>query len=151
MGACAFGGAGDGQHVVHAHDQVGHDHGLDSAPELVRSADVAVGLVLMGGQQFHADPHQEHGADQLEVGHGQQGQGEGDQDDPQADGARGAVNDAQAALLGRQTPASQRDDDGVVAPEQDVNKDDLADSDPERGSGQCFHDGEGARPWLSVS
>src|SRR5690606_30863159 len=81
--------ARDGDHVVQAHDEVRYDNGLDSCPYRRAALDVAV-RVLFGDQQFHADPQQQQGAYDLQVGNRQQGEREGNQYDAQANGAGGA-------------------------------------------------------------
>jgi hypothetical protein len=78
-------------------------------------------------------------ADDLEVGDGQQREGEEDQHHAQPDGAGGAPQDALGALVRRQLAAGQRDDHGVVAAQQDVDHDDLADGDPELGVHELIH------------
>jgi hypothetical protein len=52
LAARAFGRTGDGNHVVHAHHQVGDDHRLDGAPELVAALDVGVGVALAGSSSL---------------------------------------------------------------------------------------------------
>ena len=79
------------------------------------------------GQELHADPQQKKAADQFQRRHRQQGAGEENQQDPQPDGPCGAPEDAKPFLTRRQVAAGQRDDDGVVAPEDDVDRDDLKD------------------------
>jgi hypothetical protein len=67
-------------------------------------------------------------------------QGEENEDDAQADGARDAPENALLALLVGQLAARQRNDDGVVAAEQDVDQDDLQYRDPECGSRYVKHE-----------
>ena len=57
-------------------------------------------------QQLHANPQQQNGTHDLEVGNGQQSQCKGNQDHAQHNGAQGAINDALGPLLGRQVAAS---------------------------------------------
>ena len=128
--ARALGGAGNGDHVVHRHYQVGDDDGLDGGKQLVAALDVVVALFFRG-DQLHTDPEQQDGAHHLEERQLQQHHREGDQDDAQDNGASRAINNAFAALFGRQLAAGQRDHNGVVTAEQDVDDDDLAESDPE--------------------
>lgn len=49
----------------------------------------------------------------------------------QSDGSDHAPENALPALLLRQTPADQRDHDGIIATEQNVDGDDLQDRNPE--------------------
>ncbi|MDT4879617.1 hypothetical protein FQZ97_1153100 [compost metagenome] len=88
--------------------------------------------VVVRRQQLDADPHQQHRARELEERHVEQRHRKDDQDHAQDDGAGGAPDDPLGALRGRQLAAGQRDHDGVVAAEQDVDDDDLAQRDPER-------------------
>jgi hypothetical protein len=90
-------------------------------------------------------------ADQLQVRYRQQRQREEDQDHAQHDRAGRSPQDALGALLVRQLAASERDDHRVVAAQQDVDHDDLADGDPELGGHELFH-GRGSscrRYWAS--
>jgi hypothetical protein len=75
----------------------------------------------------------------LEEGDGQQGERKKDQDDAQDDGTGGAPHDAFGALVVRQLTASQRNHHGVVAAQQDVDHDDLANGEPESRGQKFFH------------
>ena len=102
-------------------------------PELVGAFDGAVGVLLFRHQQLDADPQQQQCPDDLEVGNRQQGKREEDQDDAQDDGTRRPPEDAEPALGRIEPPAGEGDDHRVVAAEQDVDHDDLADGNPELG------------------
>jgi hypothetical protein len=130
--------AGNGNDVVHAHHQVGHDHRLDGRPQLVAGGDL-VATFIVGRDQLDADPHQQQGADDLQEGQRQQRQREEDQDHAQHDGAYRAPDDALGALGWRQLAARQCDDDGVVTAQQNVDHDDLTDGDPEFRGHELFH------------
>ena len=143
--ARGLGGACDGDHVVHAHDQVGNDDGFDRAPELVAALDIAVVVIGIGGQQFHTNPDEQKRAHKFEERNRQQCERKKDQDDPQDDGTCCAPQDALSALVLGQLTASQGDHDGVVAAQQDVDHDDLGDSNPERSGQKFFHGGPFAR------
>jgi hypothetical protein len=69
-------------------------------------------------------------------GHLEQREREHDEHDAQHHRTGGTPQDAQPALRGRQFAAGQGDHDGVVAAEQDVDHDDLTDSEPELGRTQ---------------
>ena len=138
--ARSLGSTGNGDHVVHAHDQVGNDHGFDGAPELVAALDVAVVIVGVGGEQFHTNPDEQNGAHQLEVRNGQQGERKEDQDHAQDDGTGRAPHDALGALVRWQLAASQRDHHRIVATQKDVDHDDLGHGYPERSGHKFFHD-----------
>src|SRR5690606_31075309 len=137
-GIGALGRARDGDHVVQAHHEVGHDDGLDGRHQRAAAFDVAVSLVL-GHEQLDADPHQQQTAHQLQERHAQQRHREEDQDHAQADGAGRAPQNALHATLGRQVAARQGNDDGVVAAQQDVDQDDLKDSRPAQGLEKFKH------------
>ena len=151
LAAGAFGRACDGNDVVDTHHQVGDDDRLDGSPQTVRPFDVAMLIVITGGQQLHADPHQEQGTHDLQEGDGQKREREEDQDHPQADGARGTVDDAQATLSFRKLAAGQCDHHCVVATQQDVDHDDLTDGDPEFRGGQGVHGGSAPNKGVNPS
>src|SRR5690606_21705314 len=119
-----LGRARDGNDVVQTHDEVCDDDGLDRRGD-GRTAGYLVVALVFGDEQLDADPEQQQGADHLEEGDGEQGQGEGDEDDAQDDGARRAPQYALHAVFGRQVEASQGDDHGVIAIQQDVDQDYL--------------------------
>ncbi len=81
--------------------------------------------VLLGPEQLDGDPQQKHAADQLEVGHLHQRRHHAGEHDAQADGDQRSEHDAPDALLGRKLAAGKRNDDGVVARQQNVDPDDL--------------------------
>ena len=67
--------------------------------------------------------------------------------DPERDGDHGAENDAPDALAGRELAAGKRDDDGVVARQQNIDPDDLQDGEPKAG---FFDNHEAVSPPLPV-
>ncbi len=95
------------------------------------AAAMAVRLFLLGEQQLDADPQQQRGADQLEVGQAQQLDRDDRQHDPHRDGRAAAPQHRLLLLLGRQRARGQRDHDRVVAGQHDVDADDLEEGDPE--------------------
>ena len=121
--------ARDGDDVVEAHDEVGHDDRLDRAHETAASFDLVVRAVV-GNQKLHADPEKEHAARHLEEGEVQQHDREGDQNHAQGDRTRRAPENAEFALFVRQVSTGHGDDDGVVAPQENVDHDDLTDGAP---------------------
>src|SRR5690606_4971859 len=121
--------AGNGDDVVQAHNQVGNEDGLHGTPDGAAALHVAM-CVFFGNEQLDADPQQQHAADDLQEGDVQQHQCEGDQDHAQADGAGSTPQNALHALLGCQVAAGQRDDDGIIATQQDVDQDDLENRPP---------------------
>jgi hypothetical protein len=81
--------------------------------------------VFLGNQQLDTNPEQKHCAHDLQERHAQQRQGKGDQGDAQDDCARGTPQNALHALLGLKVATRQGDHDGIVAPQQNVDQDDL--------------------------
>src|SRR3546814_2784425 len=114
-----LGRACNGGDVVQTQDKVGDKNGLDRAHDRAAALDVAV-FVFVGNQQLDAYPYQQQGADYLKEGNAQQCQCEGDQQDAQNDGAGRAPQNTLYALLVLQIAASQRNDHGVVAAQQNV-------------------------------
>jgi hypothetical protein len=99
----------------------------------------AVFTALVGQQQLHADPEQQHRADDLQVRVVQQLDGEQRQHDAQHDRRRTAEEHGLLALAIRQAARGQRDHHRVVTRQQDVDPDDLAQGHPEGGVGDVFH------------
>ncbi|KAG1086867.1 hypothetical protein G6F40_013847 [Rhizopus arrhizus] len=124
VGVGVLGRAGDGDHVVQAHHEVGDDDGLDRGGDGCPALHVAMRIVFRN-QELDADPDEQQAAHDFQERDRQERQCESDQHDTQDDGARGAPQDALHALLGGQIATSQRDHDGVVAAQQDVDEDDL--------------------------
>jgi hypothetical protein len=81
-------------------------------------------------QQLDANPHEEHGTNQFEVWHAQQGERERNQDDAQDDSANRTPDDAFDALRWRQAATSQGNDNRVIPTQQNVNDDDLTKRGP---------------------
>lgn len=121
---------GDRDDVVEAHHRVGDDDGADRAPEVAGALDAAAVLVLRH-DQLDADPQQQQAADQLQVGEGHQLDDEDREDDPEDDRTGGSREDRLVAILLRQIARSQRDHDRIVAGEDDIDADDLAERGPE--------------------
>src|SRR5690606_8684976 len=116
-----LGSAGNGNDVVQAHDEVGNQDGLDGGPHGTAALDIAV-LIFVGNQQLHTNPPQQGAADQLQEGNGKQRERKGDQQDAQDDGARRTPQDALHALLALEIAASQRDHNGIVSAQQDIDQ-----------------------------
>jgi hypothetical protein len=95
-----------------------------AAPEIVAFLDLMRALVL-GCDEFHRDPDQKQRANHLQEGNSQDVGDDDGKQNPERDGGSGAEQDADAALLRRQRSAGERDDDRVVARQQDVDPDDL--------------------------
>ena len=76
-------------------------------------------------EELDGDPADEQPAEQLDIGRAQQLRHEEGRDDPQQHRGPGAEQDAAAALLARERPHRHRDDDRVVAGEDQVDQDDA--------------------------
>ncbi|MCY1538337.1 hypothetical protein D9M68_738720 [compost metagenome] len=124
VGLSVLGGARDGDDVVQAHREIGQDDGLDGGQHGRAAGDVAV-RVFFRRQQLNADPHQQQAAQGLQERDIQQHEREGDQQNPEQDGAGGAPQYAPHPLRSRQVAAGQRDHDGVIAAKQNIDEDDL--------------------------
>src|SRR6267378_214160 len=125
-----------GDDVVQAHDQVGDEDSLDGGEELVARRDLRV--VVLGHQQLHADPEQQQAADDLEPGKGEQRHREQREEDPHHDGGPRTPDDRLRLLLPGQRARGERDHHRVVARQDDIDADDLSQSDPEFGGSQIF-------------
>ena len=125
-----MGRGGDGQHVVQAHDRVGDDDDPDGFPERASLPDVAFGAGLLANE-LEGDPEERQAADELEERDPQQERRDRDERQPQADRARGAPEAPPELLALRQRPDRQRDDEGVVAREREIDHDDPDDPRPE--------------------
>jgi hypothetical protein len=118
------------QDVVQAHHDVRDDDGLHCGPEAAHRLRRAVLLLLTRCKQLDADPQQKHAADVLQIGKGQQVGREGGQHRHQDDDSRRADRKRLLLLLEGQVAARERDDDGVVAAQKDVDDADLKQRDP---------------------
>ncbi|MCY1232489.1 hypothetical protein D9M72_449830 [compost metagenome] len=128
---------GHGHHVVERHHQVGDQDGADGGPDIVLA--VVAFLVVIAGQQLHADVDQQHGADDLEVRQAQQlDRGHG-QHHAHDDGGGAAPEDGLLLLGGRQVARGERDHHRVVAGQDDIGQDDRSQRNPECGGRQQFH------------
>ncbi len=90
----------------------------------------AVLVLFFRHQQFCRDHDQRQSADQLQIRQLHQADDDAGEDDAQNNGGAGAEDHAPQALPRRQSTAGERDHQRVVAGEQDVDPDDLADGDP---------------------
>ena len=102
-------------------------------------------------EQF-ANREYEHGwettleTDQFEPGQLQQLRRDQRQGDPHHDRRTRSDEDRLLLLLGRQRAGGQRDDDRVVAGQQDVDPDDLAKGQPEGSRAEFHHSPERPAP-----
>jgi len=91
---------------------------------------VAFGAGLLANE-LEGDPEEHRAADELEERDPQQERRDRDEREPQADRARGAPDTPPELLALRQRADRQRDDEGVVAREREVDHDDPGDPRPE--------------------
>ena len=102
-----------------------------ACPQMRGRLDAVLVLVLRH-QQLCRDHDQREAADQLEVGQLHQARDDAGEDDAQQHGGAGAEDHAPQPMPRLQPAAGQRDHQRVVAGQQDVDPDDLADRNPER-------------------
>ena len=119
----------NGQHIVDAHRGIRDDDGLDRAHEAVRRRDVF--LFLLRHEQLHGNRQEDQTADGLQVRDGQKPHGHERHDEPDDDGTGRADEDGFLAQILRQLVRRHRDDDSIVAAEQQVHQDDRAEGHEE--------------------
>src|SRR5262245_31946875 len=137
-GQVAVGCGGDGEHVVEAHDRVGHDDDPDRFPQRASVAHMALGARLLA-YQLDGDPQEQEAADELEERDLQQERRDRDEQESQPDSASGAPDASPELLALRQRADRQRDDEGVVARQRQVDHDDPDDPHPEFWIHQKHH------------
>src|SRR5215472_17454894 len=87
-------------------------------------------LGLLGDEKLGCNIQESRAVDQLEIGQQHQRCENDGEDDAQQCRQAGASNQTPTLLLLRQAAARHGDDDGVVAGQQDINENDLADGQP---------------------
>src|SRR5439155_18184715 len=122
----AFCRCGDAHDVVETHDEIGDDDRPHRGHQPVAGLDFVLAAFVLG-DQFDTDPEQQRAPDQLEPGISEQAHREEREHDPQRDRAEHAPEDALAPLTLPQVPTGKRDDDRVVARQQNVDENDLDD------------------------
>ncbi len=117
------------------HDDVGHHDDPHRAPQLRDGLDFIL-VDALGDEELGSDIDQRQTTDQFEIR--QQHELPDDAGENQAQQHRDAGADHQApeALALRQIPARHRNDDGVVARQQDIDENDLQHRGPERRASQ---------------
>src|SRR5690606_39386726 len=85
IGMGVLGGTGDGDDVVEAHGEVGHNDGFDGGQHRGRAFDAIV-PVRFGRHQLDADPQQQQATQDFQERDFQQHQREADEHDAQYDG-----------------------------------------------------------------
>ena len=86
--------------------------------------------IVLGNQQLDADPEQKQAARHLEERQIKKHDSKGNEDYAKRDCARRTPENTLIALLVRQVSTRHGNDDRVVAAQQNVDHDDLADSRP---------------------
>ena len=128
----ALGGGCDGDGIVEAHHGIGDDDGADGRAQGGGRLDAVLALFL-ALHQLDADPQQQNAAHELQEGDGQQQVDDQDEDDSQQDRAAAADQDGRPLVPLFQIAARQRDDQRVVARQDDVHQNDLGQTAPEGG------------------
>ena len=129
-GKLAIGGGGDRDDVVEAHDDVGDHDDADRVPQAGAGGDVVA--LVVGHQKLGGDHDQRKAADQLQIGQHHQRRDDAGEGDQQHHGDAGADHHAPQPLPRREAATGHRDHQRVVAGQQHVDPDDLADREPER-------------------
>src|SRR5499426_4163451 len=134
----SLGGGGHAEHVVEAHGDVGHDDDPDRFPERRARA----GLAVFAGARPHepdGDPDEGEPAQELEERDAQKIAHHGDEGHAQAHRSRRAPQPAEELLARRQPADSERDDEGVVTGQRDVDEHDAEETRPEFWIGEPAH------------
>jgi hypothetical protein len=128
------GGAGDGEHVVQTHGDVRDDDAPDGGAQTGRWFNVGVvsGMAQFA-RGFPDHPEEQDAARKGETDKGEHFESEEGEADADDGGARDARPDGAAALDGWQSVDGEADDDGVVAGQHKVDKQDLQQN---RGKGE---------------
>ena len=98
----------------------------------MRALDAFVFAAGVLGDELDRDIKQEGAAHQLQIRIGHCLGDNERENDAQQHGNAGSQDHAPQPLLWRQRQTSHRDDDSVVAGQDDIHEDDLQDCDPER-------------------
>ena len=129
----AVGSARHREHVVQPHDRVGHDDRSHRTPERGRTGAVMPLVAGVLGEQPVRDPDERGAADQQQTGDLEQPD---DHDGHRAaydDRADGPPQHGAALQLAWQAARRERDHDGVVAREHEIDDDDREQCGQERG------------------
>ena len=95
------------------------------------AAATALLVLFFRHQQFGGNHKQREAPDQLEVGQLHQRRNDARKDDAEDDRGRRAKDHAPETLLRRQPTTGKRNHQRVVAGQQNIDPDDLADGEPE--------------------
>ena len=128
---------GHTQHVVDAHEGIGNDDGAHRTPEGGDHGAVVMAAALVS-EQLVGNPQKPQAADQHESRNLQQPDHAHRHDRAHHDGADGAPDDGFALQCRRQVARSQRNHDGVVACQNQIDENDGQQRRPP-GSRKKFH------------
>src|SRR5690606_1164457 len=117
------GGAAHGQDVVEAHDDVGHDDGLQRFAQRAGGLDLM--MVFDRLEQLEGDVEEQERADRLEQRDIEQERGQHGEEHAQPDCAGPTPDDRLAALLGRQAAGGHADDHSVITRQHQIDDDDA--------------------------
>ncbi|KAG0167828.1 hypothetical protein DFQ30_005582, partial [Apophysomyces sp. BC1015] len=143
LGRGRRGRASNRYHVVQTHYEIGDNDRPHGRPQPVGRLDIAM-RVRLRPHQLDTDPQQQQPASELQERHVQQQDRKRNQHDTQCDRADRAPQHALHPLRGRKIPAHQRDDDSIVATEQDIDDDNLEHGAPVQRCKKFEHDGQGS-------
>src|SRR6266513_1048577 len=99
----------------------------------------AAAAAILRDQQLHRDPEQERAAQELEVGKLQQLDRDDGEHDAQHHRRTRTPDDRLILLVPRQRARGERDHDGVVAGQDDVDPDDGSEAEPELRRQKLLH------------
>ena len=129
-GKLPVGGSGHRDHIVEAHHDVGDHDDADRMPQ--RSAGGNFVALVFRHEKLGRDDQQRNSTRQLQVGQRHQRHDDAGERDQEHHGDAGADRHAPQAMPAVQAAAGHRDDERVVAGQQHVDPDDLANRKPER-------------------
>jgi len=124
------GGGRDRDDVVQTNDNVGDHDNPDGVPEAGAGGNVVA--FILGDQKPGGDDEQREAASQFQIGQHHQRRDDAGKHDQQHHRDAGTDHHAPQPLPRLQTAAGHRDDQRIVAGQQHVDPDDLADREPER-------------------
>ena len=123
-------GRGDRDDIIQTHDDVGDHDNPDGVPKTGARRDVVA--FILRHQKPGCDHRQRDAADQLQIRQRHQGHDDAGEHDQQDHRDPGADHHAPQSLPPMKSAAGHRDDQRIVAGQQHVDPDDLANRQPER-------------------
>ncbi len=130
------GGAGNGEHIVQAHGNIGDDDAPDGGAQAAFGLDGdMVFATVQFARGFPDHPEEQYAPGQREADEGKQLKCDKREADADDCGAGDAGPDSPGPLMRRQTVDSQPDNDGVVTGEHKVDEEDL---EQDRNKGEIY-------------